>query len=98
VSPQVVEDVLLSVPEIAEAAAFGVPDAMGVMRIWAAMVTRGPVDASALHAMCVRRLGPKAPRFVLRMDALPRNEAGKLRRHELTMFALERYPEHAKGT
>jgi len=52
VAPQVIEEVLLSVPEIGEAAAFGVPDALGVTRIWAAIVLNGPVDMSAVQALC----------------------------------------------
>ena len=65
INPQVIEGVLLSVLQIAEAAAFGVPDALGIARIWAAIVPNGPVDMSAVkdadldfrHVEPVRRRG-----------------------------------------
>jgi acyl-coenzyme A synthetase/AMP-(fatty) acid ligase len=91
VHPQVIEDVLLSFPGIREAAAFGVPDALGLTRIWAAMVVDRPVDAGALHALCKRRLGMVAPKHVMRMDSLPRTETGKILRSELARIAASTY-------
>ncbi len=83
VSPQAVEEVLLSVAEIADAAAFGFPDAMGVMRIWAAIVPNGPVDLAAIRTFCRERLQNRAPTAFLKMKALPRSETGKVLRDEL---------------
>jgi acyl-CoA synthetase (AMP-forming)/AMP-acid ligase II len=34
VNPRVIEDVLLALPDVTDAAAFGVPDRMGVTRVW----------------------------------------------------------------
>jgi acyl-coenzyme A synthetase/AMP-(fatty) acid ligase len=87
VSPRVIEDVLLSFAGVREAAAFGVPDSLGLTRIWAAMVVDRPVDGAALHAFCVARLGNVAPKHVMKMDTLPRNESGKILRTELARIA-----------
>ncbi len=89
VSPRVIEDVLLSSEHVLEAAAFGVPDAMDVVQIWAAIVPRGaPVDAATLDALCRDRLGVLAPTFFLQLKALPRNAAGKVLRDELVRKAV----------
>jgi acyl-CoA synthetase (AMP-forming)/AMP-acid ligase II len=89
VSPRVIEDVLSSQPGIREAAAFGAPDATGVIRVWAAIVTDGPVDMPALTALCNKRLKHNAPRFIIKMKALPRNDAGKILRDRLIGKAIE---------
>jgi acyl-coenzyme A synthetase/AMP-(fatty) acid ligase len=87
INPQVVEEVLLSFDWIRDAAAFGVPDALGLTRIWAAIVADRAVDMEALEARCRLRLGAMAPRFVLQMRALPRNDTGKILYRELIEFA-----------
>ncbi|MDE2515140.1 MAG: long-chain fatty acid--CoA ligase [Rhodospirillales bacterium] len=86
VLPQVIEEALQSLPEITDAAAFGAPDAMGVVQIWAAIVTTGPVPKAALDAVCQGPLAAHPPKFVLRVDALPRNANGKIMRQELVRF------------
>ncbi|WP_158932601.1 class I adenylate-forming enzyme family protein [Acidisphaera sp. S103] len=93
VSPLVIEDVLLSLPQVTDAAVFAVPDSMGVMRIWAAIVAGTPVETAALKALCHARLAEKSPRFILQVKGLPRNANGKLMRDELVQFALTRQPD-----
>ncbi len=88
ISPQVIENVLLSVDEIVEAAAFGVPDGHGVTRIWAAIVPSGPVDLVAVKTLCRERLQHNAPTAFLQLKALPRNEAGKVLHDDLRTMAL----------
>jgi hypothetical protein len=71
-----------------DAAAFGVPDDSGLTRIWAAIVTDGPVEASALSARCREILRERAPEFILRVPELPRNEGGKIARRRLAEMAV----------
>jgi acyl-coenzyme A synthetase/AMP-(fatty) acid ligase len=93
VSPQVIEDVLLSLPQVTDAAAFAVPDKMGVMRIWAAIVADTRIETAALQTVCRARLAEKSPKFILQVKGLPRNANGKLVRDELVKFALTQQPE-----
>ncbi len=89
VSPQAIEDVVLANPEIREAAAFAMPNAAtDAQEIWVAIVQSKPVDMDALHAHCVQRLGPRAPKSILLVNALPRNENGKLLREQLIGMAI----------
>ena len=88
ISPHVIEDVLLTLPEVTDAAAFGVPDDMGVDQIWAAIVATTPIVAGRLNALCQQRLAASAPKFILQIKGLPRNPNGKVRREELVRFAV----------
>lgn len=82
VMPQEVEAVLLSHPAVAEAAVFGRPDPEWGEAVTAAVVLRGP--APDLKAFTRERLAPfKVPKAIERVDALPRNAAGKVLRREL---------------
>jgi acyl-coenzyme A synthetase/AMP-(fatty) acid ligase len=88
VSPTVVEERLLALPGVAEAAAFGVPDAGGIERIWAAIVADPPLDDSALDTFCDRSPKGQAPEVILRLTALPKTESGKVLRRALRDLAL----------
>ncbi|MEP7181539.1 MAG: class I adenylate-forming enzyme family protein [Betaproteobacteria bacterium] len=88
IDPQAIEDVLLSMSSIREAAAFGVPDTSGVTQIWAAIVADADLDVAVLDAVCRNRLQNRAPKMVLNMASLPRNEGGKVMRDELVAMAL----------
>jgi acyl-CoA synthetase (AMP-forming)/AMP-acid ligase II len=78
ISPRRIEDVLLAYPGISQAAAFGVEDDDGLPVIWAAIVTDKPLDGPAFNQFCQARLGGAAPRAILQMPDLPRNENGKV--------------------
>jgi acyl-coenzyme A synthetase/AMP-(fatty) acid ligase len=86
-SPRTIEDALLSIDGVRDAAAFGVSSASGIDELWAAIV----VGAVATHATLSRdigaRLGALAPRVVVTIDEIPRNDAGKVRRDELVVRA-----------
>ena len=87
VSPRLIEDIVLENPDIADAAAFVVPGASGLDEIWLAIVQKKPVDAQALHALCVQRLGQKAPKSILLANELPRSANGKVLLDELVKMA-----------
>ena len=89
ISPRIIEDALLTSEHVLEVAAFGVPDAMGITQIWAAIVPKSPpVNVADLDALCRERLAAAAPKYYLQMNALPRNDAGKVRRDELVRRAV----------
>jgi acyl-coenzyme A synthetase/AMP-(fatty) acid ligase len=93
--PREIEQVLESVAEIKEAAAFPVAsEAQGQIPV-AAVTVHGAVQtpkqrgrfAKALRRLCNERLGPKAPTQIWIIEQMPRNEAGKIRKSELANIA-----------
>ncbi len=84
VFPEHVEEVLRLAPEVVDAAVVGAPDdRLGHVPV-AYVVTRAPIDDAALVALCRTHLvAYKVPVAFHRVDALPRNEAGKLQRRAL---------------
>jgi fatty-acyl-CoA synthase len=86
VYPAEVEAALDAHPDVAEAAVVGVPDKEWGERV-RAFVVRKPgaaVDAAAITAFCKQRLaGPKVPRDVVFLEALPKNPTGKVLKREL---------------
>ncbi len=87
VAPSVIEQALDERREVAEAAAFGAPDADGIIRIWAAVVANEPLDLAALAAHLKGRLGESAPRL-FQVSSLPRTGNGKVLRGVLSDMAL----------
>ncbi len=83
VSPQLIDEVLLSLPGVREAAAFPASGISGGDAIWAAVVVDGPFDEAALRAACVGRLNSRAPVRFVQMTELPRNAMGKVLRDKL---------------
>lgn len=92
VSPVEIEQVVAQHPDVMEAAVVGVPDALkGELPV--AFVVPRPgtlLDPSALQAFCHPRMPSyQVPVRFTPVDALPRNEAGKLLRAELARRAGE---------
>jgi fatty-acyl-CoA synthase len=86
VYPAEVEAALDSHPAVAEAAVVGVPDREWgeLVRAFVALRPGAECDASALKAHCRERLaGPKVPREIVFLPALPRNPTGKVLKREL---------------
>jgi acyl-CoA synthetase (AMP-forming)/AMP-acid ligase II len=79
-----VEAVLHEHPAVAEAAVFGVPHpVMGAM-VAAAVTVRSPVGVAELRGFLRDRLSrAELPTRLVIVDALPRNEAGKVLKREL---------------
>ena len=84
VFPEQVEEVLRLAPGVRDAAVVGAPDdRLGEVPV-AFVVSDTPVDPSSLAALCREHLVPyKVPTAFHRVDALPRNDVGKLLRREL---------------
>jgi acyl-CoA synthetase (AMP-forming)/AMP-acid ligase II len=95
VSPIEIEQVVAEHPDVAEAAVVGVPDAlMGELPV--AFVVPRPdrrPDAEALRAFCRTRMPAyRVPVRITLVEALPRNEAGKLLRAQLAAKGVEPTP------
>jgi long-chain acyl-CoA synthetase len=84
VYPREVEEVLLTHPAVAEVSVIGRPDPAWGESLVAYVVSAAPVDAAALDAHCLANIArykrPKAYRFV---EALPKNNYGKVLKTEL---------------
>ncbi|HEY3832572.1 MAG TPA: long-chain fatty acid--CoA ligase [Acidimicrobiia bacterium] len=85
VFPEHVEEVLRLAPEVVDAAVIGRADErLGEVPV-AFVVEAAPISDDALAALCREHLVPyKVPVAFRRVDTLPRNEAGKLRRAEIS--------------
>jgi acyl-CoA synthetase (AMP-forming)/AMP-acid ligase II len=89
IPPSEIDDVLLEYPAVAEAAAFGVPDAKYGEEVWAAVVLKGDANAEQLQAFCRARLADfKVPKVIRIVSAIPKNAIGKIERRNLAaLFA-----------
>ena len=91
VSPRLIEEVLLSRPDITQAAAFGVPDRDGLAQIWAAIVSHAPIPDTELSRLLGEHLGAQAPKFVLQLPDLPRTDNGKVAIRDLIAVGQRYY-------
>ena len=85
VSPEEVEQVLMSHPQVDDAAVIGVPDVEWGEEVRAVVVSRaGGVSEDDLVLYCQDRLASfKRPRSVVFVDELPRNVMGKVLKRDL---------------
>ena len=85
ISPEEVEQTLLSHPGVEEAAVIGVPDLEWGEEVRAVVVRRSEqVTEDDLIQLCSQRLaGYKRPRSVVFIDELPRNVMGKVLKRDL---------------
>ncbi len=95
ISPKEVEDLLIGHPGVAEIAVVGVPDPRTGERACAAIVPTGrpgPDVAELREFLLARGVAKfKAPEQVVFFDALPKNDAGKVLKHQIqaTLTAAE---------
>ncbi len=83
ISPLEIENTLVQLPGVGEAAAIGVPDPVYGEEIvaWVVPLTGARVEPAELMEMCRARITAyKAPRTIELRDALPKTERGKLDR------------------
>jgi len=97
ISPEEVEQVLMSHPQVEEAAVIGVPDPEWGEGVRAILVPRSErVSEEELTEYCRHRLaGFKRPRSFVFIDELPRNVLGKVLKRDLR--EQYGYPIEAKG-
>ena len=82
--PREIEEVLLEQVGVREAAVVGAPDERRGEVPVAYVVVDSGVDVDSLRDRCTQSLASfKAPRVIIRVDALPRNAMGKLQKHLL---------------
>lgn len=93
VSPAEIEACAVSVPGVAEAAAVGVPNAEGLVRLALFLVAEGGGSATLETAVKDKLLSTlsvyKCPRTILFVDAMPCTATGKIQRFQLRQMALE---------
>jgi len=84
ISPYEVEDVLLTHPAVAEAAAFPVPDEKYGEQVGVVVVLRGQATQKELAAHCADRLAAfKRPARVTILPEIPKGPTGKIQRRTL---------------
>jgi len=82
--PREIEEFLIELPAIVEAAVVGVPDPRRGEIPVAYVVVRDGFDEETVRAACAQALASfKVPRAFVQVDALPRNALGKVQKHLL---------------
>jgi len=85
--PREVEDVIVTLPQVAEAAVAGVsrPEYGETVKAWVALKPGQALSPEDVRAWCLQQMAAyKAPREVEFVAQLPRSAAGKVLRRELT--------------
>ena len=91
ISPKEIEEVILESPGIHEAAVVGTPDdILGEMVVAYIVAKPGcTLDAKEILTHCWKQLPPfKVPRRVVFVESLPKNQSGKVRKHDLAAICL----------
>lgn len=90
VSPQEVESVLMTHPEIVEAAVLGVPSSQGEHSVVAVIVARQQIDEKTLREWCEGRMAKfMIPSRMLFVDRIPRTPTSKVQRASLAELLNE---------
>ena len=86
VASREVEEVIFQHPAVEEVAVFGIAHPRWIEAVAAAVVPRAgqSIDAEQVIAFCRERLaGYKSPKYVVIVDALPKNASGKILKRDL---------------
>lgn len=90
VDPEQIDQFLRAWPALEDAAAFAVGDGSGITELAMALVAPTDIDLLALYEALLAELGQaRRPRYHIFVDAVPRNELGKVRRGELGEILAE---------
>jgi oxalate---CoA ligase len=90
ITPQEIDDVLLTHPDVAQAASFSIRHRTLGEEVAAAVVLRNPgtVSETDIRAFVLRRLAEfKVPKMVIFLDRMPRDPIGKINRMSLAVLA-----------
>jgi acyl-CoA synthetase (AMP-forming)/AMP-acid ligase II len=91
ISPQEIDEVLLSHPAVAEAVTFGVPNATHGEEPSAAVVLGSPATQAELVRHCRDHLADfKCPRVIHIVDEIPRTATGKIQRRMVAAAIAEK--------
>lgn len=91
IDPQSIETVLNAHPAVLESAVLALPSADGdLSMLAAAVVVQGEVDADELRQFCRERLDVgRVPQQIAFVDALPKNDGGKIMRKQLASMIVK---------
>jgi long-chain acyl-CoA synthetase len=90
VQPEEVERVLLEIPQVKEAAVFGLPDATRGERLVSCLAASPDLTPIDVRRHCARLLSPhKIPRAIIILEQLPRTARGKIDRKALEGLAAD---------
>jgi acyl-CoA synthetase (AMP-forming)/AMP-acid ligase II len=94
VAPDSIEEEFKKHPIVADAAAVGVLDPLGIEQIWVALVTNdgADLDIKKMFDYCREHMALYVPDRIFQVGAVPRNQLGKVSRVELAeqLKGLER--------
>jgi malonyl-CoA/methylmalonyl-CoA synthetase len=97
--PREIEELLVEIPGVREAAVVGVPDAARGEVPVAYVAAGDDFDAERARETCARALASfKVPRTFVRVDALPRNALGKVQKHLLPAHDGSTTPQRSPHT
>jgi benzoate-CoA ligase family protein len=95
VSPTEVDEYVLQLPDVFEAATIGIENEKGLVRLALCLVTEDPgVDRDALQTKIIDHLTEnlsvyKCPRRFVYLDEMPKTTTGKIQRFKLRLFARD---------
>ena len=91
ISPQEIDEVLLSHPAVAEAVAFGVPNSIHGEEPSAAVVLHSPLAPTELIRYCREHIADyKCPRVIHVVEEIPRTATGKIQRRMVAAAIAEK--------
>lgn len=93
IAPREIDEVLLALPGVRDAAAFGVPHASLGEDLWAAVVAEpgANLDTDALRRLLLGHLARhKVPSTIIAVEQIPRSRNGKVQRARLATHVAER--------
>jgi acyl-coenzyme A synthetase/AMP-(fatty) acid ligase len=83
IAPSTLEGVLTALPNVRDVAAAAMREPNGLPSIGVGVVADTPLDVQSMTARCREVMSTQIPVHVVQIDAIPRNEAGKILRREL---------------